>query len=132
MHLSEGPIDHAEETEGVIVHFSTDTRPVLLEVLDASEFLSRLTKITATAQPGTVMTLSQRITGKSWVGRVRPSGRNPTGMIWEEEQVQRWHSMRNWFPLCCGFRMTSSHLCPCGSGNTYKKCCPGTEPSGKG
>jgi hypothetical protein len=68
MHLSEGPIDHAEETEGVIVHFSTDTRPVLLEVLDASEFLSRLTKITATAQPGTVMTLSQRITGKRLTG----------------------------------------------------------------
>jgi hypothetical protein len=55
--LSEGTIDHAGETEGVIVHFSTDDRPVLLEVLDASEFLSRLTKITATAQPGTVMTL---------------------------------------------------------------------------
>lgn len=57
IHLSEGTIDHAEEAEGVIVHFSPDGRPVLLEVLDASEFLSRLTKITATAQPGKVVPL---------------------------------------------------------------------------
>lgn len=57
IHLSEGAIDHAEETEGVIVHFSPDDRPVLLEVLDASEFLSRLTKITATAEAGKVVPL---------------------------------------------------------------------------
>lgn len=57
IHLSEGTIDHAEETDGVIVHFSPDDHPVLLEVLDASEFLARLTKITATAQPGKVVPL---------------------------------------------------------------------------
>lgn len=57
IHLAEGIIDHAEEAEGVIVHFSLDDHPVLLEVLDASEFLSRLTKITATAQPGQVVSL---------------------------------------------------------------------------
>ncbi|MEW6247051.1 MAG: DUF2283 domain-containing protein [Nitrospirota bacterium] len=28
IHLSEGTIDHAEETDGVIVHFSPDDRPV--------------------------------------------------------------------------------------------------------
>lgn len=50
IHLSQGTIDHAEQTGGVIVHFSPEDRPVLLEVLDASDFLARLTKITATAQ----------------------------------------------------------------------------------
>ena len=57
IHLSEGVIDHAEETEGIIVHFSLDDHPVLLEVLEASDFLSRLTKITATAEPGHVVPL---------------------------------------------------------------------------
>ena len=52
IHLAEGPVDHADETEGVIVHFSPEDRPVLLEVLAASDFLARLTKSTATAAPG--------------------------------------------------------------------------------
>jgi hypothetical protein len=52
LHLSEGEIDHAEESDQVIIHFSTDDHPVLLEVLDASDLLARLTKITATAEPG--------------------------------------------------------------------------------
>lgn len=50
IHLSEDKIDHAEQTDGVIVHFSPEDRPVLLEVLDASDFLARLTKIIATVQ----------------------------------------------------------------------------------
>lgn len=57
IHLSDGAIDHAEETDGIIVHFSPDDRPVMLEVLEASDFLSRLTKITATAEPGHVVPL---------------------------------------------------------------------------
>ena len=52
IHLSEATIDHAEEAEGIIVHFSREDRPVLLEVLDASDFLARLAKITATAPSG--------------------------------------------------------------------------------
>ncbi|MBM3335312.1 DUF2283 domain-containing protein [Candidatus Sumerlaeota bacterium] len=55
IHLSEGTIDHAEETDGLIVHFSPKDRPLLLEVLDASDFLARLTKITATARSGQTM-----------------------------------------------------------------------------
>jgi len=50
--LSEGNIDHAEEADGIIVHFSTDDRPVLLEILDANDLLSHLTRITAHAQSG--------------------------------------------------------------------------------
>ncbi|HWF62670.1 MAG TPA: DUF2283 domain-containing protein [Nitrospira sp.] len=38
IHLSDGMIDHAEETDGIIVHFSPDDHPVLLEVLEASDF----------------------------------------------------------------------------------------------
>ena len=37
--LSQSPIDHAEEAGQVIVHYSSTGEPVLLEILDAKEFL---------------------------------------------------------------------------------------------
>ena len=37
--LSSEPIDHAEEAGQFIVHFSKRGEPVLLEILDAKEFL---------------------------------------------------------------------------------------------
>ena len=43
-------IDYAEEAGPVIVHFSRDRHPVLLEILDASEFLVAATK--ASVGPG--------------------------------------------------------------------------------
>ncbi len=52
VHLHEGIIDYAEDAEGVIVHFTKDHQPVLIEVLEASEFLSKLMKATATAPSG--------------------------------------------------------------------------------
>ena len=52
LYLAEDRIDHAEEADGVIVHFSAEDRPVLLEVLDASDLLSRLTKMIAQAKSG--------------------------------------------------------------------------------
>ncbi len=52
LHLADGTVDHAEEVDGVIVHFSADDRPLLLEVLDASELLARLNTIAATAPTG--------------------------------------------------------------------------------
>lgn len=44
--VSEDPIDYAEEVGSIIVHFTKDEKPVLLEILDASEFLAETTKIT--------------------------------------------------------------------------------------
>ena len=52
LRLAEGTIDHAEEVDGVIVHFSAEDRPVLMEILDASDFVARLVGITAAAEPG--------------------------------------------------------------------------------
>jgi hypothetical protein len=37
--LSDDPFDYAEESEGVITHYSADGRPVLLEIQGAREFL---------------------------------------------------------------------------------------------
>ena len=37
--LSEKPIDYAEEEGQIIVHFTKDGEPVLLEILDAREFI---------------------------------------------------------------------------------------------
>ncbi|MDI6759586.1 MAG: DUF2283 domain-containing protein [Candidatus Brocadiaceae bacterium] len=37
--LSDKPIDYAEESGQVIIHFSKKGEPVLLEILDAKEFL---------------------------------------------------------------------------------------------
>ena len=42
----EGKIDHAEQVDSVIVHFTGSGEPVLLEILDASEFLSTVIKAT--------------------------------------------------------------------------------------
>lgn len=37
--LSEQPIEHAEESGQFIIHFSADGVPVLLEILNARDFL---------------------------------------------------------------------------------------------
>lgn len=39
--ISKQPIDSAKEIGNVIVHFSKNQNPVLLEILDASKFLSQ-------------------------------------------------------------------------------------------
>ncbi|VVB86518.1 Uncharacterised protein [uncultured archaeon] len=44
--ISDEPIDYAEEIGNIIVHFTKKGRPVILEILDASEFLAETTKIT--------------------------------------------------------------------------------------
>jgi hypothetical protein len=43
-------VDHAEEMGPVIVHFNKSGKPILLEILDASDFLMDLTKVTMTAK----------------------------------------------------------------------------------
>jgi hypothetical protein len=52
LELLEIPIDHAEEAGPIIAHFSMDDRLVLLEILEASDFLSKLTKATMRAEGG--------------------------------------------------------------------------------
>ena len=47
-------IDHAEHVGSMILHLSSDDRPVLLEVLRASEFHSSLVKASMRAEPVTV------------------------------------------------------------------------------
>lgn len=37
--FSDRPIDYAEEEGQIIIHFAKDGEPVLLEILDAKEFL---------------------------------------------------------------------------------------------
>ena len=46
--VSSEPIDYAEESGSVIVHFTKEGRPVLLEIMDASKFLAE----TARAREG--------------------------------------------------------------------------------
>ena len=48
--LSNGKIDYAEEAGPIIIHFSSDKKPVLLEILEASEFLSEVIKLTVNAK----------------------------------------------------------------------------------
>lgn len=50
LELSQAPIDHAEEAGPIVAHFSPDDRLVLLEFLEASDFLSKLTKATIRAE----------------------------------------------------------------------------------
>lgn len=43
--LSEEDVDYAKEAENMIIHFSKEGRPVLVEILDASEFISDLSGV---------------------------------------------------------------------------------------
>jgi len=44
--VSDEPIDYAEEVGPIIVHLTKTGKPVLLEIMDASEFLTEATKVT--------------------------------------------------------------------------------------
>lgn len=48
---AEGDIDYAEEMGPLIVHFTKEGKPVVLEILEASEFLTRATKSSIKAEP---------------------------------------------------------------------------------
>jgi len=48
----EAPIDHAEQSGSVIVHLSPKGEPVLLEILDASEFLSSVREVVLRGEKG--------------------------------------------------------------------------------
>lgn len=43
--FSKDRIDYAEQTKDIIMHFSKENKPVLMEILDASGFLQKTTKI---------------------------------------------------------------------------------------
>ena len=43
--LSDEKIDYAEEMGPIIVHFAEDGKPVVLEILDASEFVAEISRI---------------------------------------------------------------------------------------
>lgn len=45
--FSDKPVDYAEQSKSMIMHFSKDNKPVLMEVLNATEFL----KLTSTKLP---------------------------------------------------------------------------------
>jgi uncharacterized protein YtpQ (UPF0354 family) len=48
--LSDEKVDYAEEMGPIIVHFTDDGRPVILEILDASEFIAELSKAAMRAE----------------------------------------------------------------------------------
>ncbi len=43
--ISDEKIDYAEEMGPVIVHFTKDSKPVMLEILDANEFLTQAMRV---------------------------------------------------------------------------------------
>lgn len=46
LEVSDEPIDYVQQVGPKIVRFTKDDMPVLLEVLDASELLAQITKVT--------------------------------------------------------------------------------------
>ncbi len=46
----EGDIDHAEEMGPFIVHFDGHDKPVLIEIMDASQFLASATQVSIQAK----------------------------------------------------------------------------------
>ena len=55
---SPDPISYAEEAANFIIHFSELGKPVLLEILDASDFLSQAAKAALTSKSGEFVELS--------------------------------------------------------------------------
>lgn len=45
MEVNKDAIDYAEEVGPLIVHFNKKNKPVLLEILDARQFLSQATRL---------------------------------------------------------------------------------------
>ena len=45
LEISDKSIDHAEEAVSMIIHLTEDNKPVIIEILDASEFLTDITRI---------------------------------------------------------------------------------------
>ncbi|MGB9873236.1 MAG: DUF2283 domain-containing protein [Anaerolineae bacterium] len=43
--MPEGIIDHAEQADSLIAHFTADGQLVLLEILDASHFLTKVFQV---------------------------------------------------------------------------------------
>ena len=52
VHVSDESVDHAEESDGVIAHFSKEGRPVLFEIQGGREFL--LAAMTSLVRSGEV------------------------------------------------------------------------------
>jgi len=55
--VSDAKVDYAEEMGPIIVHFTKDGKPVLLEILDASEVISEVAKIGMKAKKPTPVEL---------------------------------------------------------------------------
>lgn len=49
----EAPIDHAREVGNVVVHFTKHNVPVLVEVLNASQFVTQAAKLVGKSQTET-------------------------------------------------------------------------------
>ena len=43
--FSKEPVDYAKQEKNLIIHFSKDNKPVLMEILDATKFLKDTTKV---------------------------------------------------------------------------------------
>lgn len=56
--VSDEPIDYAEEVGPIIVHLTKTGKPVLLEIMDAREFLAETTKATMKASGKEFMEIS--------------------------------------------------------------------------
>jgi uncharacterized protein YuzE len=48
--ITDKPIDYAKEVGNVIVHFTKDNVPVLIEILEASKFLARVKNLVKKTQ----------------------------------------------------------------------------------
>lgn len=48
--MSGKPIDHAKEVGNIVVHFTKQDVPVLIEILEASKFLGKIKNVIETKQ----------------------------------------------------------------------------------
>lgn len=58
--VSKRPIDYAEEMGSVIVHFTKHHKPVALEILDASRFVTQATAASLLTKPARAGRLAKK------------------------------------------------------------------------
>ena len=57
LELSRARIDHAEQSGPIIIHFSRQNKPVLLEILGASDFIAMTLKSSLRAKKEIIQTI---------------------------------------------------------------------------
>ena len=85
-----GQIEHAEQTDNVIIYFSPDNKPILLEILKANDFLAEALRAQqAGLRPSDSPLVQRAVAVQDSISRLSPgTGEDSTA------EIRRWRETR--------------------------------------